>query len=156
MKYPVYAVLGVVLMLSGCERNISPNTYKASSVGEVQETLGGVILSAREVVVEHGENLEDNTMGMIGGGVLGGLAGNAFGKGSGRTLATAGGAVAGAVAGTFAEKELKRQTALEYTVKLDKGSLLTVVQGKDAPYAVGQRVYVIKSNQGRSRIVPAS
>ncbi|MGB0935637.1 MAG: glycine zipper 2TM domain-containing protein [Alphaproteobacteria bacterium] len=151
-KFSVVAVS--LLALSGCARNISPNTYKASHVGEASFTYQGVVASARQVVVENSEELEQNSTGILGGGLAGGLAGNQFGGGSGNVAATVGGAVLGGIAGAFAEKALKSQDAMEYVVRLNNGSMMTVVQGMDLQLAMGQRVLVMVSHDGRSRVVP--
>jgi outer membrane lipoprotein SlyB len=145
--------LVAVLAVSGCARDISGGSYVASKVGEVQETLAGKVISVRQVRVESEDQLEDNTLGLAAGGIAGGVAGNSFGKGTGKGLATVGGALAGATLGALAQKELKNQMGMEYVVKLDRGDLLTVVQGTDEPIGVGQRVYVVKSDRGRSRVV---
>jgi outer membrane lipoprotein SlyB len=136
----------------GCARQISSNVYSAASVGEVSKTVPGVIISARTVTVEDAEYLGDNTLGILGGGAAGALIGSRVGKGSGNTLATIAGGVGGAVAGAFAEKALKTQNAYEYIVALDNGDSKTVVQGLDPAFAVGQKVWLIESMQGRSRV----
>lgn len=145
--------VAAVLLTSGCARNISGDTYKASAVGEASSAFQGTIIAARSVTVEEGESLEDNKTGILLGGLGGGVAGHQFGHGKGNLAATVGGAVLGAAAGAFAEKALKSQTAMEYTVKLTNGSLRTLVQTGET-YAVGQRVIVNISQDGRSRIVP--
>lgn len=142
-----------VVVLSGCARNINSDTYKASHVGEASFTYQGVVASARKVQVEEGEYLGENTTGMAIGGVAGGLAGNQFGGGSGNVAATVGGALIGGLAGTLAEKALKSQEAMEYAVRLNNGTMMTVVQGMDNPLSPGQRVLVMTSQDGRSRVV---
>lgn len=143
-----------VLTLSGCARNINSNTYKASHVGEASFTYQGVIMSARQVEVEEGEYLGENTTGAVLGAGAGGLAGSQVGSGTGNIAAIVGGAVLGGAAGMFAEKALKHQTAMEYAVKLTNGSIMTVVQGMDNPLQPGQRALVMVSQDGRSRVVP--
>lgn len=151
MKKMIFLTLGS-LLLTSCAREISSDVYASSQVGEVSTTYAGVVKSVRQVLVQHGEQLEDNGLGLAGGGVVGGAVGNTVGRG--RFLPTAVGAIAGAVAGTLAEKKLKEQSALEYVVQLDNGNLITVVQGQDQVFAVGQPVYVLVSSFGRSRITP--
>lgn len=143
-----------VVALTGCQRNIDPNTYAAGAVGEASFTYQGTIISARKVHVTGHENLEGNTTGIGLGAVAGGLAGNQIGSGSGNVAATVGGAVIGGIAGAFAEKALKEQDGMEYAVKLTNGSMMTVVQGLEGAMAVGQRVLVMVSQDGRSRVVP--
>jgi outer membrane lipoprotein SlyB len=140
------------LLLASCAREISSDVYASRQVGEVSMTYAGVIRSVRPVTVQQGEQLEDNGLGIAGGGLAGGAVGSALGRG--KFLPTAAGAIAGAVAGSFAEKKLKQQTALEYIVDMDDGGMLTVVQGQDQVFGIGQPVYVITSQGGRSRIIP--
>jgi outer membrane lipoprotein SlyB len=151
MQKVVLLVLSAMCLVS-CARQISSDVYASGQVGEVSTTYPGVIQSVREVTVQQGDQLEDNGLGIVGGGVAGGVIGSAVGKGN--FAPTAIGAVAGAVSGAFIEKKLKTQSALEYVVQLDNGGLLTVVQGKDQVFGIGQPVYVIVSQSGRSRITP--
>ena len=51
------------------------------------------------------------------------------------------------------EKGLKTQNALEYTVQVTDGRILTIVQGTGTPIAVGQPVLVMVNPRGRSRVV---
>lgn len=140
------------LLLTSCARQISPDYYAASHVGETSTTYAGIIRNVRVVSIGNGDNLEGNALGVAGGGVAGCALGSAVGRGN--AFATLGGALAGAVAGSLAEKKLKEQTGLEYIVQLDNGQLFTVVQGADCPLQVGQSVYVLVSMNGRSRMIP--
>lgn len=143
-----------VMMAQGCARQISPGTYAAGAVGETSRTYAGTVVHARPVLVEDKEYLEQNGLGLIGGGLGGAYVGSHFGKGQGKDLATIGGAIAGATAGAFAEKALKSQNGMEYIVALHNGESHTVVQGTDPVLGVGQDVYLIISNKGRSRVIP--
>jgi outer membrane lipoprotein SlyB len=141
------------LLLTSCERNINSNAYTAASVGEASFSYQGSIISVRQVLVQGSDELGGNTMGMGLGAVGGGVVGNQFGKGGGNLAATIGGAIAGGVLGAMADKKLKEQNGFEYVVKLTNGQIMTVVQGLDTAFGVGQRVIVIVSNDGRSRVV---
>lgn len=147
-------LLPATLTLSNCARNIGAGTYTADHVGEAMTTYSGVIIAKRQVNVQEGEKLQNNTLGLVGGGVAGGVLGSTLGKGHGKTLAVLGGAAAGALAGGYAQQALSQQTALEYTVQLDDGTLKTVVQGMDVNLNTGQRVLLHVGHKGRSRIVP--
>jgi outer membrane lipoprotein SlyB len=138
---------------TSCARQISSEVYEGKCVGEASTTYSGVIAHVRQVTVQEGEFLQDNALGIVGGGVGGALVGSQIGKGSGNTLATIGGALAGATAGAFAEKALKTQNALEYTVHMDDGKMMTVVQGPSPAFSIGQNVYVVISTEGRSRVI---
>jgi outer membrane lipoprotein SlyB len=140
------------LLFPSCARQISSDVYASRQVGEVSVTYAGIIKSIREVCVEQGDQLEDNGIGIAGGGVTGGILGSAFGRG--KLVPTAAGAIAGAVTGSFIEKKLKQQSAFEYIVELENGGLMTIVQGQDQVFCIGQPVYVIVSQTGRSRITP--
>lgn len=141
-----------ILLFSSCARQISSDVYASRQVGEVSVTYAGIIRNVREVCIEQGDQLEDNGLGIAGGGVTGGVLGSTLGRG--RFIPTAAGAIAGAVAGSLIEKKLKEQLAFEYIVEIENGGLMTVVQGRDQFFSIGQPVYVIISQTGRSRISP--
>ena len=148
----LFSFLICAAMLNGCARNISSNTYSDSHVGESSETLSGRIISVRNVMVGP-EELGNSQAGAALGGIAGGIAGYQFGGGRGQVATTGLGAIAGALAGAYAEKELKTQEGLEYIVELNNGEMRTVVQGNDVKFRPGQRVYLIVSTNGRSRII---
>lgn len=152
--FTAHAILLAVgaLLFSSCARQISSDVYASRQIGEVSVTYPGVIRNIREVCVQHGDQLEDNGLGIAGGGVAGGMLGSAIGRGN--LAPTVAGAIAGAVAGSLIEKKVKEQYAFEYIVQLENGGLMTVVQGQDGLFGIGQPVYVIVSQTGRSRITP--
>lgn len=154
MKSFVSVLTITLLLVTGCARRISQNYYSSASVGEAAHTYKGTIISARRVEVGEAERLQDNTTGLAVGGIAGGVAGSQIGSGSGSVLAAAGGAILGGLAGSYAQDELSRQAAVEYSVQLTNGQIMTVVQGDDEVYQAGQAVLVIVSKKGRSRIVP--
>ncbi len=153
MKVLSLLVFSAVTLSSGCARQIGSDVYSGSSIGETSSTYPGVIINARPVLVQDKEYLEENGLGMVGGGVAGAVVGSQFGKGSGNTLATVAGAILGATGGAFAEKSLKEQNAVEYIVALDNGETKTVVQGPNPALTSGQKVWLLVSYQGRSRVI---
>jgi outer membrane lipoprotein SlyB len=155
VAFVCFSVMAITIS-GGCARQISSNVYSGDAVGETSSTYPGVVISARSVTVEDKEYLGDNALGIIGGGVGGAYLGSKIGKGEGNTLATVGGALAGAVGGAFAEKALKTQNAMEYVVALENGESKTVVQSPEPMMGVGQKVWLMVSYQGRSRITPRS
>ena len=148
----VTTICALMLLAAGCARQISSNVYSGHAVGEVSSTFAGTIIASRLVTVQDKEYLEENGLGVVGGGVGGAIAGSQIGKGRGNGVATIAGALVGATAGAFAEKALKEQNAMEYVVQLENGDTRTVVQGPDPQYGVGQRVWLMVSHQGRSRV----
>lgn len=152
MKQITMGLIALTLLAS-CARELCPDVYSDRCIDAPSKTFSGTVRNMRCVSVTENDRLQENGLGLIAGGVLGGVAGNMLGKGKGNTLATVGGAVAGATAGAMTEKKLKEQNAMEYVVELDDGSLMTVVQGLKPTLQTGQKVYVMVSQQGRSRIV---
>ena len=98
----------------------------------------GVIESIRVAEVKG----QGSGLGAVGGGVVGGLLGNQIGHGTGRTVATIAGAAGGAYAGNEIEKHAKKHSVYRVTLRMDDGSLRTVSQREQPPYAVGDRVRV--------------
>lgn len=143
------------LLLTGCARNISANSYDAKALnGPGMTSYPCKVVKVRTVMVEEGDYLEDNKTGMLMGGIAGGLAGNMIGGGTGRALATGLGALAGAAGGAYAEKSLKSQQAYEYTVQMQNGSMRTVVQGMDTYLHPGQDVLLVEGTKNsRPRLI---
>lgn len=104
-------------MLSGCARNVDANTYTSGAV--VGKVLEGTVLSATPITIKNSDKLQDNTMGMLGGGIVGGLAGSGVGKGTGQSLAVAGGALAGAALGSVIQDKLGTNKGMQYVVRID-------------------------------------
>ena len=151
----IAVLLAGALALGGCARQISPDVHEGRTIGETMYTYSGVIESARAVEVQEHDTLEENRTGQLLGGAAGGVAASRAGQGVGKALAIAGGAIVGAVLGSLAEQEIKRQPAMEYVVRTERGDLLTVVQGMSPQLVIGQPVYVQESRGGRSRVIPA-
>ena len=84
-------------------------------------------------------------IGAVAGGVAGGLVGNAVGGGHGvgNAVLTVGGAAGGAFAGDAIEGHVKKQTAWRVTVRLDDGSVRTLQQSAQPPFAIGDRVRIV-------------
>lgn len=151
--FSVIASLALVMLLTNCAKNISSNEYSEAEVGAIKQTYRGVVLNARNVKVQGADRLQDNGMGVVGGGVAGGVLGSMVGKGRGSTLGMLAGAAAGALGGAMAEKKLKEQDGVEYTVELKSGRVMTIVQGPEPRLHPGQHVLVMVGSRGRSRVV---
>ena len=100
----------------------------------------GVIESINAVEVKG----KTSGVGAVAGGVAGGVLGNAIGggKGTGNAVLTVGGAVGGAFAGDAIEGHVKKHTAWRVTVRLQDGSVRTLQQSAQPPFAVGDRVRI--------------
>lgn len=152
----ILAVLAAAAMtVSSCTRQISPGVYEGQTVGTSAQTYTGTVQSARVVVVQEDELLQQNTIGGALGAAAGGLAGSRVGEGWGKIAASTGGALAGATIGAMAQRGLQRQNAMEYIVRLDNGQLMTVVQGMQPQIPIGRRVYVQAGANGTARVLPA-
>lgn len=145
-------------LLTSCAPSLGGSDYAVSGVGEVSQTLSGVIISARPVLLRSGNRSGDDgqmNMGGLAGAGLGAALGSQIGGGNARYVTGALGAVAGGVAGQNVEKNLKTQRGVEYQVRLNNGSIVTLAQGEEPRMGIGQKVFVVKSARDRSRIVPA-
>lgn len=143
------SALGACAVLAACAPNISPDSYAAGSVGQVNRTVRGVVISARPVAIGGSQS----GLGAGAGAVAGGAAGSSMGSGPrGNIVGAVGGALVGGLVGAMAEEAATRQDGMEYVVQTDNGALLTVVQGKEPALAVSQKVLVLYGS--RSRVIP--
>lgn len=82
-------------------------------------------------------------VGAVAGGLMGGVLGRYIGGGSGRTVGAAGAGV---------EKSMRDHDALELTILLDNGQEIVIVQDPDEIFTAGDRVRVLTSSDGTSRV----
>ena len=100
-------------------------------------------------------------LGAVAGGVAGAAVGNQFGHGSGRAVMTVLGAVGGGLAGHEIEKNVRKETVYEVRVRMDDGSLRTLMQ-KTAPTpgarvtVEGNELQTMRAPQGDGRMVRTS
>jgi outer membrane lipoprotein SlyB len=142
--------LAALTIATGCVSSDSGEVFSRSETKTASQILYGTVTEVRQGKVEGTKS----GVGAIAGGVLGGATGHTIGGGSGNVVATVGGALAGALIGNAVEKGVTGSKAVQVTVKLDTGKEIQVVQGTDIPFAVGQRVRVIYSPGGHSRVQP--
>ena len=154
MKYSSLLVLALAAVATtvstGCVESQSGNVFSRDEACQAAEVYEGTVVDVREGKIEGSQS----GVGAIGGGAMGGAVGSTIGGGSGNVVATVGGALAGALIGNAVEKGVTGSKAVQVTVKLDTGKEIQVVQGTDIPFAVGQRVRVIYSPGGHSRVQP--
>ena len=140
-----FALALLLAAASGCTSNIAPNTYSVGSVGQVNRTVGAVVVSVRSVRVDG-----SGGGGSLAGGATGAVAGSSLGNGGRANAAGAiGGAVVGAIAGAAIERGVSSQDALEYVVQTKNDNLLTIVQGSAPRFAEGDRVLVLYGSPAR-------
>ncbi len=135
-------------IFTGCTTSQSGQVY---SSGQAQRSLSvyyGTIIELRHVTIQ------DKTSGggAVLGGVAGGVIGSTIGSGRGRTLAAVGGALAGMVAGNAIENQVGTKPAIEFTIELDSGRMMAVVQEDGDYYRVGDRVRLLEGGDGTWRV----
>lgn len=141
------ALAGVLAVCgAGCTFPSSKTVIPARQAHQIQTTDLGKIVRVREVVIQG----ERTRLGQYGGAALGGAAalGNGRIDNAGEALGVAGASVAGAVLGEAVEEYLRRVEALELTIELKNGSLITVTQAALPRFAVGDAVQVIHGHGG--------
>ncbi len=152
-KYIAVGFVAIALLMGGCAKEIGSDTYSDAEAGAVKQTYRGTIINARKVKVQGEDKLQDNSLGLIGGGLAGGVLGSQIGKGRGSSIGMVAGAGAGALGGALAQKALSKQEGMEYTVELASGRIMTIVQGPQPQLQAGQAVLVMIGSKGRSRVV---
>jgi len=144
----IISLLVITGLLAGCASSKSGEVYSRDEARQSMTVRLGVVEFVKEVKVEGSKT----GLGTAAGGVIGGVAGSTVGGGKGSTLAALGGAIAGAVVGTVAEEKIGEFDGLEITVKLDDGNAIAVVQANDVMFAVGDRVRVLTTRDGTTRV----
>ena len=88
---------------------------------------------------------DGSALGAIAGGATGALVGHQFGRGGGKDLMTIAGALGGAFAGHEIEKNVRKKTRYEISVRMEDGSMRTLTQDAAPAWRVGDRVRVINN-----------
>jgi outer membrane lipoprotein SlyB len=135
-----------LIMIAGCAQNISPQTYSVGSVGQVNRTVSGVVISAREVDVA-GTSGIGSTTGATTGAVVGSAAGGSNSRGN--IVGAIGGAIVGGIAGAAVESNATKQKGMEYVVQTENGNLMTIVQGLEPIFATRQKVLILYGTPSR-------
>lgn len=150
----VTAAVGMTLSVAACvPSSQSGTTYSRDEARRVQQIELGRVLDKQQVTIEGTKS----GLGGAAGGVIGGIAGSAVGGGKGSEIAAAVGAVAGAIAGAKAEEASTRELAVEYTVRLASGKILSVVQAETPEQVIGIGETVKLLSQGTTyRISPVA
>lgn len=139
-----------LLFLAGCASNISPATYSVGSVGQVNRTIAATIISARAVDIDGSSGA-----GAATGAGLGAVAGSgAGGSGRANVAGAIGGGVIGTLVGSAIEQSATRQTGIEYVVQTDNNNLMTVVQGSNPSFSIGDKVLVLYGSPSRIILDP--
>lgn len=146
----IFAII-MSVALTACAANLDTDRYQTSAAGQINSVQEGVIINVRQVSIA----TENGGVGSLAGGVAGGAAGSMIGGNTAvNVIGAVGGAVLGGYLGSKAQEGLSTQTGYEYIVKLDSGKAITLTQGSDKVFSVGQPVYVLDADYGeRARII---
>ncbi len=142
----------VALGLLGCTPQNTGNLVSANQAQGAQTVSFGEIIGAQPVQVQGG-NKTAEVVGTLAGGLAGGLLGNEVGGGLGKDIATVAGATAGAAAGNRVAGAATTVQSTQWTVRLDDGRTIAVIQAEPV-FSMGQRVQVIQSADGTTRLLP--
>jgi len=146
-QFKLLLALGLVAIITGCASSKSGDVYTREEARRVQNVQMGVVEGTRRVKIE-GTKSE---IGTGAGAIAGGIAGSTVGQGKGSAIGAVLGAVAGGVAGAATEEVYTREDAVEITIRLDSGRLISVVQGGKDEFKSGDRVRVLGSG-GETRV----
>ena len=135
-----------IVALAGCAHNISPQTYSVGSVGQVNRTVSGTVISMRLVDIVGATGL-GGSVGTAAGAVVGSGAGGNNTRGN--IVGAIGGAVVGGLAGAAIEANATKQKGIEYVVETENQNLMTIVQGTDTVFVEGQKVLVLYGSPSR-------
>ena len=138
----------ILLLLSACASSRSGQVYTRDQARTSHSVQYGTVVQVTPVQIEGTQT----GAGALGGAALGGIAGSTIGGGRGSALTAVAGGIAGALGGAALEKGVTNKDGLEITVRLDTGEMLAVVQEADEVYRIGDRVRVLKDNQGTTRV----
>jgi outer membrane lipoprotein SlyB len=140
-------VVPVVLVLTACGPNYSPDTYSNNAVQQANKVDAGVIVGMRPVQIS-----AQGAIGGVTGAAAGGVAGSQIGAGPTSAFSAIGGSLIGGIAGVTAEHIVGDANGFEYVVRKANGDLVSVAQKDTKALPVGQKVLVIGGTQ--ARIVP--
>ena len=145
----------LIMSLAACATPNGQSQYSASQVGRAIQSEFGTVVAARNVGIT---GQSSGLGGAVGAGVGAG-AGSYIGDGSGGLWAIAAGALLGMAAGAIAEQSAADSVGIEYTVTMQSGVTLTIVQNQnkgDRVLGAGDRVIVQTSGAGYQRVLPAA
>ncbi|MBE9553501.1 MAG: hypothetical protein IMF05_08565 [Proteobacteria bacterium] len=157
-------LLFLAVSLAACSSpKVSDSLYRDSEVGTSKSVVRCRVLEVREVAIREDDAPEKGeAIGAILGGIAGAIIGSQIGGGKGQALATEAGVLAGVVAGGAggrqAADKMSERKGLEYSVILDNGEELTLVQDfleGDRVVQPGDTCRMQIENDGKNRILPA-
>jgi outer membrane lipoprotein SlyB len=129
-------LLCFIFFIYGCSDRVENSAYDVSDSGKTQLTYKGIIEKA--TIIQLQDDFLSRSSGSSKGGLLGGFLGFQSTQGSGGSL------MSGVDTGKV------RKHAIMYTIRLKKGGFLSVTQGIESSFEVGQQVQVV-IGQGKEK-----
>lgn len=143
----------LLVNIMGCQSRYSGSSYSGRETRQAQTVQWGTVEAIDYVTIDE----KNSGLGVVGGAVAGGALGSLVGRGSGHVVGTVIGSLAGAAIGYGVEDAATTEQALEYTIMLESGRRIAVVQtadSKSAPIYVGDHVRIFTSPDGTVRVRP--
>ncbi|MBW8192381.1 glycine zipper 2TM domain-containing protein [Neiella marina] len=154
MRLVIIAITSLAALCACVPSSQTGRDYSRSEARKVQRVEIGTVLDIQLVNIEGTKTVA----GTAAGGALGGVAGSAVGGGKGKDIATVVGAIVGAAAGAAAEEKLTQQQGSEYTIRLENGNVISVVQAnseEEAVIRIGDTVKLLsQGNTYRVNLLP--
>lgn len=154
MKKLLIPILGVMI-ISGCAtgpKTYSGAVYNGKQAQQSQQVLTGRIINIRQITIQEDPSIAGASVGSAIGalGLLGfaGTGGNVYGMAAGVIAA----AVVGGTVSDYAQRKILEQQGYEFTVKMDTGKAITIVQTNIDTMANGDIVNITQSSNGTLRI----
>lgn len=114
--------LAACLLLNGCNKEMAPGDYDSAEVGKIKKVVPGVVISMRPVRL-HNKNAEI--------GITSPASSRHIGESSGSDSVTS------------------RSHGYEYVIKLNSGSIISVVQAENIKLKTRQHILVIYGRNTR-------
>ena len=143
------SLISLLFLGTACSMaDYKPESITKYQAGEIETVLLGKIIQLESVVLEG-----DRDLGAAAGAAVGGD----LGSDNDKAPLAAGviGALIGSAVGAEIGAKVNEKRAVELTIELDNGKIISIVQEVSDKYSFfeGQRVKVVKSNY-RSRVQP--
>ncbi len=156
-------VIALAALAACSSPKVSDSLYRDSEVGISKRIVRCRVLEAREVAIRGDDAPEKGeAVGSIVGLLVGAIIGSQIGDGAGRDIAVQVGATAGAAAGGGAGRQaadkLSERPGIEYSIILDDGQELTLVQDfleTDRIVQPGETCRLQIEAEGMNRVLPA-
>ncbi|HQU01246.1 MAG: hypothetical protein B7Z78_02075 [Rhodospirillales bacterium 20-60-12] len=141
---------GAVLLagLAACAPTNTNTTYSTAAIGQTGYVTYGQILSERPVAVVG----QGGGIGTLAGGAVGATAGSFIGGPGGgavNVLGAIGGAIVGGLVGNAVGTSATSGQAVEFIIRQDDGTTISVVQTNELQLQPGDRVQIIRGNRTR-------